>query len=441
MQRLAARHSLLDRIDGMREACGLRDPCYGRMLEHTVDLFESRGMGSNYYGYHNIDHELEVTYVALMVCSYYMKEGQMDDYSVRHLFAAALLHDFDPEKSVDKPHEANVIRYISEDRALTDLLDAADIDVDVVKALILRTTYPWHDAPRAEAEAGMKKHLDMWEAGGGDRARRADVWESGWLLSVVDRVAGYSLGDFSKAMEMAKMNAHASAWHPALIVRRSVSYFDDLLNAEARMCHRVLRAVPSGMRKNFFDTVQAFLKLRQEEIKIQSEYAFGGLRLTPKIETAGSRSESGFAAKLLAIYDELPRPLQLTRDRFAETVADSTYVLNTLRLDGPAGEVIGFAKGGPLEAYDIRDKVRDENYGAGNTMFLEPIALKKGYWGLRGGSEMRHMIVMQASSMGFKYMTSFALRSVIEKRMSVEQGVELVTKFDPERWDYYRIAL
>ena len=41
-------------------------------------------------------------------------------------------------------------------------------------------------------------------------------------LSISDRIGGYSLGDFQKAMEMAKMNAHSSGWHPAFIVRRSV---------------------------------------------------------------------------------------------------------------------------------------------------------------------------------------------------------------------------
>lgn len=441
MQRLAARHALLDRIDALRPECGLADPCYGLMLDYTADLFESRGMGSGYYGYHNIDHELEVVYGTLTVCRHYMGEGEIDGYEARHLFVAALLHDFDPEKSVDKPHEESVVRYMSQDADLGELLRSAKIDHDVVKAMIMRTTYPWHDEPRASAERAIKECLDRWEAGGGEPARRQKLERLGWVLSVVDRVAGYAMGDFAKAMEMAKMNAHASAWHPALIVRRSVAYFDDLLNAEARMCQYVLRAMPTPMRRNFFDTVQAFLRLRQEEIRIQSEYMFDDLKLVPKIERADERSGDGFADRLLSIYDELPRPLQITRETFRETVADPRYVLNTLRRGGPAGPVIGFAKGGPLEAYDLREKTGDENCGRGNTLFVEPIALKMGYWGLRGGSEMRHLIVMQASSMGFKYVTSFGLRDVIEKRMSVEEGVEFVAKFDPERWDYYRIAL
>ncbi len=39
----------------------LVDDCYTEMLDYTIDLFESQGLGSDYYGYHNIDHELEVT--------------------------------------------------------------------------------------------------------------------------------------------------------------------------------------------------------------------------------------------------------------------------------------------------------------------------------------------------------------------------------------------
>ncbi len=45
---------------------GLEDDCYVDMLDFTIDLFESQGLGADYYGYHNINHELEVTYVSLL---------------------------------------------------------------------------------------------------------------------------------------------------------------------------------------------------------------------------------------------------------------------------------------------------------------------------------------------------------------------------------------
>ena len=88
----------------------------------------------------------------------------------------------------------------------------------------------------------------------------------------------------------------------------------------------------------------------------------------------------------------------------------------------------------------MREEIRDENYGLENTIFLEPLALKMGYWGLRGGSEMRHMFIMQSHSMKYKYLTSFALRDVIRARIEKEEA-EFVTMFDPERWDYYRIKI
>ena len=44
----------------------LEDDYFVEMLDYTIDLFESQGLGTEYYGYHNINHELEVTYVSLL---------------------------------------------------------------------------------------------------------------------------------------------------------------------------------------------------------------------------------------------------------------------------------------------------------------------------------------------------------------------------------------
>ncbi|RNJ79961.1 MAG: hypothetical protein D9C04_03160, partial [Nitrosopumilus sp. B06] len=80
---------------------GLGDDCYVEMLDFTIDLFESRGLGADYYGYHNINHELEVTYISLLAAS--QKMVTLDNTDIKHLYIAALFHDFDPQKSVDKP--------------------------------------------------------------------------------------------------------------------------------------------------------------------------------------------------------------------------------------------------------------------------------------------------------------------------------------------------
>jgi hypothetical protein len=79
--------------------------------------------------------------------------------------------------------------------------------------------------------------------------------------------------------------------------------------------------------------------------------------------------------------------------------------------------------------------------GIANTIFLEPISLKMGYCGHEGGRELRHMFTMLAHAKKYKYLTSFALRDVVEKRAQTYESAQFVKKFDPERWDYYRIPL
>ena len=103
--------------------------------------------------------------------------------------------------------------------------------------------------------------------------------------------------------------------------------------------------------------------------------------------------------------------------------------------------IIGFAKGSPLENYILRAEINDENFGKRNTVFLEPIALKMGYWGLGAGHQLRQSFLMQSHTMNFRFLTSFAFRDVIEKRTESMEKAEFVFKFDPERWDYYRIEL
>jgi len=417
---------------------GLEDDCYVEMLDYTIDLFESQGLGRDYYGYHNINHELEVTYVSLLAKD--QKKIRFTNEDIKYLYVAALFHDFDPQKSVDKPHEESVIKFISMDKKLDQLIKTANIDLEIVKVLILRTTYPWSGDMRKNAEIQIKQCFENSDLTRNNAQYQQHVMEMGWYLSVVDRISGYALGDFSKAMMMAKMNAHALAWRPSLIVRSAVAYFEELLNKETDMTKEVLKVLSKEMRKNFFDTVLSFMRIRQQEISIQANYAYENLKLVPTIESMTTREDPNFIQTLHDIFMELPTPLQFQKEKFEESVKDSQVIINTLRLNNKDGEIIGFSKGGPLENYNLREEIRDENYGLRNTIFLEPIALKMGYWGLKGGSEMRHMFIMQSHSMKYKYLTSFALRDVIRARIDKEQA-EFVTMFDPERWDYYRIKI
>ncbi|MBT5200602.1 MAG: hypothetical protein HOK63_06715 [Thaumarchaeota archaeon] len=416
----------------------LTDDCFVEMLDYTIDLFESQGLGSDYYGYHNINHELEVTYVSLLAAK--QENVILSQKDIRYLYVAALFHDFDPQKSVDKPHEESVLKFISLDKKLQELIKIADVDLEIIKVLILRTTYPWIGDLKKNAETQIEECFQNSDLTRNDKPLQEHIMQIGEYLSVVDRISGYTLGDFSKAMEMAKMNAHALAWRPSLIVRSSVAYFEELLNKETEMVKGVLKVLSNEMRKNFFDTVLSFMKIRQQEISIQADYSYQNLKLVPTIECMSTRKDPNFIKELYEIFLELPRPLQFSKENFEDTVKNPEIILNTLRINDKNGEIVGFAKGGVLESYSLREEIRDENYGLGNTIFLEPIAVKMGYWGLKGGSEMRHMFIMQSHSMKYKFLTSFALRDVIQARIEKERA-EFVEQFDPERWDYYRIQI
>ena len=438
MQQFANTHPMRKKILDLMIQNELGDDDFIEMLDYTIDLFESQGLGSDYYGYHNINHELEVTYVSLLAAK--QDIVKLSELDIKHLYVAALFHDFDPQKSVDKPHEKSVLKFIESDKKLLQLIKNVNIDLEIIKVLILRTTYPWAGELKKNAELQIKNCFQNSEQTRNDVQRQQHIMKIGEYLSVVDRLSGYALGDFSKAMEMAKMNAHALGWRPSLIVRSAVAYFEELLNKETVMVKGILKVLTNEMRKNFFNTVLSFMRIRQQEITIQADHAYENLKLVPTIEGMAKRNDPDFIKVLYEIFLELPRPLQFSKEKFAESVKDPNVLINTLRINGKNGEIVGFAKGGALEKYNLREEIRDENYGLGNTVFLEPIAVKMGYWGLRGGSEMRHLFVMQAHSMKYKHLTSFALRGVIQARIDKEHA-EFVQQFDPERWDYYRIKV
>ena len=100
---------------------GLEDDCYLEMLDYTIDLFESQGLGTEYYGYHNINHELEVTYVSLLTIN--QEKIKLTEEDKKYLYIAALFHDFDPQKNVDKPHEESVLKFISTDKKITKIVN------------------------------------------------------------------------------------------------------------------------------------------------------------------------------------------------------------------------------------------------------------------------------------------------------------------------------
>ena len=442
MQTISDTQNLRNEINNLATLMGLDKPCYIKMLDFTIELFENQGLGSDYYGYHNIEHELEVTYITLIAANWKSVLNPINQEDLKYLYTAALFHDFDPDKSVDKPHEESVIKFLSESDTLKKFLNDAMLDHNIVKALILRTTYPWKGQLKEYAEQQIKKCFNDSEITKNDLEKQDHYSRLGWFLSIVDRVSGYALGDFKKGMDMAKKNAHALAWHPALIAQRSVAYFEDLLTNESEMCERVLSSLPKHMRKNFFHNVISFWKLRQHEIQIHADFVYDNMKIIPTIEPYVRRTDKEFLKTIHDIYDELPLPLQFTKENFDGSIKDPNTIISTIRLIDSSGPIIGFAKGAPLENYEkLKGKINDENFGKNNTVFLEPISIKMGYWGHHGGSELRHLFTMQAHSKRYKYQTSFALRDVISKRSKTREETKFVTQFNPERWDYYRIEL
>lgn len=387
MPNSGADHPLKNKIQELLISAGIeKTACYNRMLEYTIGIFEAQGLGQDYYGYHNIDHELEVAYITLLAASWEKKLQKMDQSDVEYLFTAALFHDFDPQKSIDRPHEESVIQFISLDKELKKLINEAGLDAEIIMALILRTSYPWTGDFKKGPEMHMKECFQRSEITRDNHKKQLHYEELGWFLSVADRVGGYAIGDFSTAMDKAKKNAHAFAWHQSIIVRMSVNYFETLLNNESQMCRRVLHALPAETRKNFMDNVLAFMKLRQDEIRIESKFEYENQKFQTRVDSLEERSSDEFIEALTAIYHELPRPLQLQKFGFAKSILDPDTIVTTLRLEGD-DTIVGYAKGGPLENYHLYDGIEDENYGEKNTVFLEPIAMKIGDWVVAPDSE------------------------------------------------------
>ena len=319
--------SLKSEIVNLIKSEGLDKPCFKKMLNYTIELFETQGLGSNYYGYHNIEHELEVTYITLLAASRNKKEFKIEGKDLEYLYTSALFHDFDPQKSIDKPHEDSVIQFILLDKELKKLLDETELDIDIISALILRTTYPWSGKLKEEAEVKIKECFKRSSITKDDEEKQEHFMNLGWYLSIIDRVSGYALGDNSKALEMAKKNAHALAWHPSVIAKRSVSYFENLMDNEYKMCRSVLKSLPNEMRQNFMNAVISFMKLREKEVKIEGDFVFDRLKLVPNVDSMNTRADNSFLSTIFSIYDELPTPLQFARIGFTDSLNNSKTTL------------------------------------------------------------------------------------------------------------------
>jgi hypothetical protein len=149
--------TLKDRIIQLGAEVGLQDKWLKRILRHAISEFSKKGLGPDYYGYHNINHELEAAYFTLLTAS-----GQRPDRSsftleeITYLFVAALFHDYDPLKQFDKPHEDAVERVMRNDERIVQFIKEAGLNFDLVIALIYRTAYPFRGEIAEHAKTRMK---------------------------------------------------------------------------------------------------------------------------------------------------------------------------------------------------------------------------------------------------------------------------------------------
>ena len=118
MQEFANPPSLRNGIFDLLSSVELATDVNVKLLDYTIQLFKDNGLFSDYYGYHNIDHELEVTYITLLSGIHSLQDEFLTLDDLNYLYASALLHDFDPGKAIDKPHEKNVINFISKNKTI-----------------------------------------------------------------------------------------------------------------------------------------------------------------------------------------------------------------------------------------------------------------------------------------------------------------------------------
>ena len=458
---IAKQAIIKDKIIEIGTAMGLQDKWLDRIIRHAVSEFSKKGLGSDYYGYHNINHELEAAYFTLLAANGQQKkeheqqtlgEEEINKFSqedIKYLFIAALFHDYDPLKQSDKPHEDAVEWFIRNDRKIGKFIDAIGIDINIVIALIHRTAYPFNGKIAEHAEKRMQELLTYAGIDENETKTRKHYKDLGWFLSVSERIAGYALGSIEHSMELARANAHALGWHPSRIHEESVKYFS-MLKEEKEMFEKVLYSVPDQYQKNFFENIAAFKQAWVNEVDIRNSIRRNRISLIPVVEEIKPRDDDkqpldkDILKAVIDIYRELHLPIGIKDEqKFKKSLNNRGTILITLRAkrDNTSGQIVGYVKGAPLENYQLRRGTHDGNLGRKNTAYMEWISIKSGFWGEAGGHVLRIEFLKEARRRGYLYVSSYVHRNVIQQRIKRGENVEVVQKYDPDKLDYYRIDL
>ncbi|HYF99770.1 MAG TPA: hypothetical protein VD815_06745 [Candidatus Saccharimonadales bacterium] len=411
------------------------------ILRHTVSEFSKKGLGSDYYGYHNIQHELEAAYFILIaICAI----NNSNRYNVSkkeaiYLFVAALFHDYDPLKEFDKPNEDSVEYFIRNDSKIRKFIETADLNLDIVMALVHRTAYPFEGKIAEHSKVKISQLLDKAALDQSHDYTKERYQRLGWFLSVSERIAGYALGDFEHAKDMARRNAHALGWHPSVINKNSVKYFDQMMTNEKEMFELIMANLPTELRRNFYTNVTAFREAWNKELGLIDLKK--GTKLVFVIENECKKLKDETLEALMDVRKSVSTLIQINEYDFTKTLSDESTLLVTLRVNTADGKIIGYAKGGPLESYKLRPGTIDANFGQKNTAYLEGISVVEGFWGGTGGHYLRIKFLNEAINNGYRFVTGYAHREVILQRKKKMELIEIVHKYDPDKLDYYRIDL
>lgn len=446
---------LKKRIVQLGTEVGFQDKWLRRILRHAISEFSKEGLGPDYYGYHNIDHELEAAYFTLLAASSQPSNRSLlfTQEEITYLFVAALFHDHDPLKQLDKPHEDAVEHIVRNDPRIQQFVRDVGLNINIVLALIYRTAYPFRGEIAEHVTARMKELFDAAGINEEDFPTRTRFTNMGWFLSVAERIAGYALGDFHHAMDLARRNAHALGWHPSVINERSVQFFS-ALKEEKEMFDKVMGGVPERYRQTFFNNAEAFRKGWIEELELKSLMT-NKMKMTAVIEGKGEGRQiddpdnsmyikEDVRNAVVRIYNEQALPIHVDDREFVQSMSELDTILVTLgacKEDGRVFEIVGYAKGYPLEKSKLRRGTVDKNLGKNNTAYLEGIGVMKGFWGLSGGHMLRLKFMGEASRRGYRYVTGYAHRDVVMQRMKKGEKISIVQRYDPDMLDYYRVDL
>ena len=258
-------HSILkDRIIELGPEIGLRDGWLKKILDHVISGFSKKGLATDYYGYHGLDHELEAAYFTLLAANGQTPDVRFTQQEIHYLFVAALLHNYDLLKQFDKPFPDGVERCIRNDNEIRRYINGVGLNLELAIALIHLAADSFRGDNAEQAKDRIERLFDGAGIPKNDAETRRRYEELGSFLSMTKRVGGYALGDFERASDLARRHAHSLGWHVSVVNERSAKYFSSL-SQEKEVFDRVMSGIPEEYRRRFSDNVAAFNERWKEE--------------------------------------------------------------------------------------------------------------------------------------------------------------------------------